>query len=521
MKASKHLEKTFMWYKIRELFEKGLNKSQISLEVDIHRRTVRKYLSMSEDEFYKMLEQTRNLPRKLNDYYEYVRKLLETHPYLSAAQVEDRLREDFCELPVVHSKTVYNFVQAVREKSGIKKQKEKQPRQYQKLPESDYGLEAQVDFGVYYMQTPAGGRKKVYFFIMILCRSRYKYLYFQTTPFTSLTTIDAHDKAFVYFIGQPKIIIYDQDRVLITDENLGDILLTQEFHTYCNQMDFKTVFCRKSDPESKGKVENVVRYVKYNFLRGRLFFDEEKLNQSALAWLTRTGNGREHNGTKKVPLKEWEIERNFLLPLKASPLKETEALPKYKVRKDNTINYKGNFYTLPLGSYQGPQTWVLLKEHQQEIRLYTLEKNLLAIHPICHERGMTIRNSDHLRDKSESIIQLKEDILPMMPDKEKGQIYIEMLHKEKPRYIRDNLLALKKHLPSLDPYFLRQSLTFCLENNLYNANRLLEFARHYQGQAQIQTKIKNTVPEITIKHDLSALDMVPEASKISTYENIL
>jgi len=51
MKAlkSKHLKKAFMWYKVRELTEKGLNKTQISLELEIHRKTVRKYLSMSED----------------------------------------------------------------------------------------------------------------------------------------------------------------------------------------------------------------------------------------------------------------------------------------------------------------------------------------------------------------------------------------------------------------------------------------------------------------------------------------
>ena len=111
-----------MWYKVQELFSKGLNKTQISFEVGIHRKTVRKYLGMSEEEFYKWIEQPKNQPKKLNDYYEYVRKLLEAQPYLSAAQVEDRLKENFKELPVVNSKTVYNFVQSIRSTHGIKKQ---------------------------------------------------------------------------------------------------------------------------------------------------------------------------------------------------------------------------------------------------------------------------------------------------------------------------------------------------------------------------------------------------------------
>jgi len=87
MKAfkNKHLKKAFIWYKVKELFSKGLNKTQISLEVGVHRKTVRKYLSMSKDEFYRWIEQPKNQPKKLHNYYEYVRKLLEAHPYLSAA----------------------------------------------------------------------------------------------------------------------------------------------------------------------------------------------------------------------------------------------------------------------------------------------------------------------------------------------------------------------------------------------------------------------------------------------------
>jgi len=45
--------------------------------------------------------------------------------------------------------------------------------------------------------------------------------------------------------------------------------LTEGFRSFCDSQPFKPVFCRKSDPELKGKVENVIKYVNYNFLRGR------------------------------------------------------------------------------------------------------------------------------------------------------------------------------------------------------------------------------------------------------------
>ena len=81
MKASnKHPKKVFMWYKVRELNSKGLNKSQIAKEVGIHRKTVRRYLCMSEASFHHWIEKNKNQPPKLEMYYDYVHKLLEAHP---------------------------------------------------------------------------------------------------------------------------------------------------------------------------------------------------------------------------------------------------------------------------------------------------------------------------------------------------------------------------------------------------------------------------------------------------------
>jgi predicted transcriptional regulator len=95
-----------MWYKVKELQQKGFNKSQISREMGLDRSTVRKYLSLDEEGFHNWIEQIRHLPKKLQLYYVYVKELLETYPFLSSAQVEDRLKERFTDLPEVHSKTV-------------------------------------------------------------------------------------------------------------------------------------------------------------------------------------------------------------------------------------------------------------------------------------------------------------------------------------------------------------------------------------------------------------------------------
>jgi hypothetical protein len=149
-----------------------------------------------------------------------------------------------------------------------------------------------------------------------------------------------------------------------------------------------------------------------------------------------------------------------------------------------------------------------------------LNEELLAVHPVCYERGMYIRNTNHARERSQSILQLKDDVLQMIPDKDIGQIYLDRLHKEKSRYLRDNLLLLKKHIPDIEKNYLSEAIRFCFENNLINAARLLEIAKHYQKEAQWVSKGKITTPDITLKKGIETLDFIPQVSKINTYENI-
>ena len=42
---------------------------------------------------------------------------------------------------------------------------------------------------------------------------------------------------------------------------LGDIILTAEFQSYCEERKLNLSICRKADPESKGRIENVVGFM--------------------------------------------------------------------------------------------------------------------------------------------------------------------------------------------------------------------------------------------------------------------
>ena len=118
-------------------------------------------------------------------------------------------------------------------------------------------------------------------------------------------------------------------------------MLTRKFQTFVREQHFQPVFCHKADPESKGKVENVVKYVKENFLVARVFRDIDSLNREALEWLERTGNGKVHGTTRLVPREDFAVEKGFLMPYHGTPQPPQEEMREYHVRKDNTVQYRG------------------------------------------------------------------------------------------------------------------------------------------------------------------------------------
>lgn len=103
-----------MWYKIRELYSKGFNKSQIAFQLGLHRSTVRRYLKMDEDTLTAKLQHRRRYPRILDKYESYVCDVLSQYRFLSASQIHDWMKEQYPDLPVVCGKTVYNFVETTR-----------------------------------------------------------------------------------------------------------------------------------------------------------------------------------------------------------------------------------------------------------------------------------------------------------------------------------------------------------------------------------------------------------------------
>jgi hypothetical protein len=221
----------------------------------------------------------------------------------------------------------------------------------------------------------------------------------------------------------------------------------------------------------------------------------------------------------KIPQQEWLIERNYLHPYYKQIAINENLLP-YKVRKDNTVSYKSNFYTLPLNTYQGADTIVFLKAENETLYLYANDKSLLTTHKLSSERGLTIRNTDHKRDKSHSLEVLKSEVNEIFSNIPEYTLFIEKLSIDKQRYLRDNLQVLKSKTVGIERSFIEKALHICIENGSYNANTFVQTALFYQKESQVQKAI--TTPYIEIKStSTSKSDYEPQRSHINTYQKIM
>lgn len=515
--TKKDLNNWIMYYEIHKLNRLGFSAPKIGRHLVMDVRTVSRYLLMTEQDYEHSLLLFAERNKILSPYETFVKEKLSHFQDTSAAQIHDWLLEHHQNLPPVDSRTVYNFVMFVRRKYNI-------PivpivREYFPVEESPYGEQAQVDFGDYNLRFAEGKRKKVKFFVMVLSRSRMKFLWFLDKPFTSQSVATAHENAFAFFGGIPKTIVYDQDRTMIVDENIGEVILTATFKQYIKSRNFKLHFCRKSDPQSKGKVENAVGYTKKNFLYNRVYSDIETLNTEAIAWLGRTANFLPHNFTKKSPESEHRIEKEHLNPY-TPIITENKEIKMHHLRKTNTIAYKGNFYTVPMGTYKGTGTQVIVKENESTVEIYNLKQELICTHNLSSGKGQTIANTNHKRDTSKSLDDMFNQAVHFFSNENLAKTYLQKIKEKFPRYTRDHLQVILKAVTDVDKAVADKTLGFCVTNMLVSANEFEEVLHVFLMEKTKPIK-KQTPIKLLYTTNLQKANQTPETRSLQEYENII
>ena len=501
-----------MYSEIQKLKKLGYKKQRAARQLEIDTKTVRKYWDMDEDEYIAMHVESKERTKMLDPYREYILDKLRMHREITSAIIYDNLREDFENFEPSY-RSVRRYVGIMREAEGLPAPQK--IRQYMEVMELPIGFQAQVDMGQKSMKDSSGKSVKVYIFAMVLSASRYKYMCFQTEPFTAKTFCEAHDKAFKYFGGRPVEIVYDQDRVMVVSENSGDILYTEVFDSYKNYAGFSVRLCRGSDPESNGEIEAVIKYIKGNYLSCRMFHGLARLNSDGLAWLDRTGNGQIHETTKMIPKVAFAEEQRHL---KSAPgLGETQVIPKVAViRKNNVVFYRQNRYQMPKGTYYPDRkARIEVDEGKDTVIFYDYHSEaFLEQHRLEHGVGKSVRNNHPERDRQTRHKMLVDKALDGFGRDKQAEAFIGIMMAEKPRYTRDQLSILIKSQEQYDKQSLLQAVSYCMERELFSATDFRDTLEYFSVKQDIP---KSELVMLPLKYSIVTAEKRP----LDSYANLL
>ena len=302
-----------MYQKILEFKKKGYSKAKIVKKLKLDPKTVAKYYRMSEQKYREYANSLKYREKAFDVQKDDILEVYKENGYqkLNMAGVYDYLEEKNGTLPGTE-KTLRNYIEYLVETNQL--EFEANIRVRGKVPEMPFGKQLQIDFGEY---TTRSGLK-LYIFSAVLSASRYKYVALQQRPFTTLDLIGHLLDCFDFIGGLPEELVIDQDSVMVVSENHGDIIYTQDFNYFIQEMGLRMYVCRKSDPASKGKVENSIKFIKQNFLSMRDFTSLEEAQESLMRWLSRRANGKISQATKRIPAEVIEEEREYFRPLRNS-----------------------------------------------------------------------------------------------------------------------------------------------------------------------------------------------------------
>lgn len=239
--------------------------------------------------------------------------------------------------------------------------------------ETKPGYQAQVDWKICEYVDLDGAVRKIPVFAMVLGYSRTMYIEF-TKRCDIHSFLRCMINALEYFGGVPKTMLTDQMKTVIL--GMGDDRKPRWhplFEDFAATVGMVPKVCRVRRPQTKGKVERMVRYIEQNFMPGRRFTDIDDLNRQARQWCDEQ-NQRIHGTTGERP-----VDRLVQEQLGSLPSSDRLAKYRFEVRKasrDGFVSYDGVKYGVPW-QYSGRE--VNVRDINGFIEIYW-EKDLIARH---------------------------------------------------------------------------------------------------------------------------------------------
>ncbi len=222
--------------RITKLHEDKLKPTQIARHLALDLRTVRRWIQAGR--FSRRKAPVRS--SKLDPYKADIVRWLESHPY-SGVQILQRLRETGYE----GGRTILNaYVASVR------------PRRHKAFLTLAFapGEYAQVDWGEFGSVAVGSTRRRLSFFVMVLCHSRMMYV-----EFTLMQSMEhflaCHQNAFAFFGAVPAAVMVDNLKSAVIGRLTGQApVFNAHYLDFANHYGFSIKACGVGKGNEKGRV---------------------------------------------------------------------------------------------------------------------------------------------------------------------------------------------------------------------------------------------------------------------------
>jgi transposase len=359
---------------IRDLKQQGWNVSAIATQLNLDRKTVRKYL-LEAPQGYK---RENPAPCKIDPYRPFLRERWEAGVH-NARKLLDEVRDrgydgGYSQLKLA----VTPWREEGRERAFVRF-------------ETGPGEQSQMDWGHF----GNWGGRRLYGFALTLSYSRMRYIEFtQSQDIHHLLCCMVH--GFRYFKGVTESVLTDRMKTVLLDQTGDELHFHKKFLEFAAYYGFVPRVCRPYRPETKGKIESTVRFVKQNFWPGISFLSLADLNQQAHVWMEKV-NHQVHSTTREVPYLRLPHER--LLLIEEQPDYDTSYLEDRRVAKDCMLSYRGNRYSVPC-RFAGKTLLVREPVTVGRIEIYS-DVKVIAEHRLAEGRGVMVSDPAHYEELSE------------------------------------------------------------------------------------------------------------------------
>ena len=361
---------------INEMKRAGLSVSAISKTIGVDRKTVRKYLDNVKTPRYGPRAPRRTL---LDPFKAFLQQRLAAGVWNAVVLLRELKKQGYEGGYTI----LTDYLHPLRDEA-----QRVAVRRFETPP----GKQAQVDWGDLGTITHTDEtRETLSGFLMTLGCSRA--LFAEVSTDQKLPTLlTMHEAAFDHLGGIPEEILYDNMKTVVirtlthgTDER-GEIRWNTTFLDFARYWGFTPRLCRPYRPQTKGKVESGVRYLRQNFLCGRIASGRQDLSRQLSEWLEEVANRRIHGTTHRLVREAWQEEKAHLQPVGSRPVYPIRADETRRVGRDAYVEFETNRYPVP---WQAANKIVCVQRRGNTLHIFC-ENVQLVSHPLSTQKHQTL-----------------------------------------------------------------------------------------------------------------------------------